>query len=136
MREIMFRGKYIQDGEWTYGSLVTCEAGTFIFQERDIMKGLDVDGWLNGCRMIEVIPETVGQWTGLCDKNGVKIFEGDVVDCPCYTVSYVADVNESKGMIAGWCIQRHNFEGWGYLECDDDHVVLGNPWDNPELMKR
>ena len=136
MRDVLFRGMRIVNGEWVYGNLVTCHGVPYIFPENTIIKGLDIDGWLNGCQMIEVVPETVGQWTGLCDYNGVRIFEGDILDTTCYTVAYVADVNESKGMYAGWYVQRHNFEGWYELECHEGHVVLGNPWENPELMKR
>lgn len=120
MRKIVFRGMRMEDGEWVYGHLVTLNGVVCIFD--------------NG-KSIEVVEETVGQWTGLYDKNGVKIFEGDIVDCNCYTVSYVADVNESKGMHAGWFVQRHIFEGWYELECHEGHTVLGNPWENPELMK-
>ncbi len=121
MRKIVFRGKRVDGGEWVYGNLVTLNGVVCIFD--------------NG-KSIEVVEETVGQFTGLCDKDGVMIFEGDIVDCSCYTVSYVADVNESKGMNAGWCLQRHDFEGWYYLEYHEGHTVLGNSWDNPELMKR
>ena len=126
----------MSDGQWTYGNLVVCDGTPYIFQEQDVRKGLDIDGWLNGCRMIEVVEETVGQWTGLCDKNGVLIFEGDILDHTRYTVAYSRDADGSKGMVAGWCIQRDNFESWCYLDDEEEHVVLGNPWENPELMKR
>lgn len=121
MREIVFRGKTVEGGAWIRGHFVEMEGLPCIF--------------INGMA-VRVVPETVGQWTGLYDRNGKEIFEGDIVDCSCYTVSYVADVDESKGMNAGWCLQRHDFEGWYYLECHEGHTVLGNSWDNPELMKR
>ena len=135
MRNIVFRGMCMGDGEWVYGNLVVCDGVPYIFQEKDVRKGLDVDGWLNGCRMIEVIPETVGQWTGMVDKNGVMIFEGDILDYNRYIVTYSREAIGPNGMMAGWCIQRDNFESWCYLDDEEEHTVLGNPWKNPELME-
>lgn len=67
MREILFRGKRVDNGEWAYGDLLTCDDEMEIYSESHGENG----GW--------VIPETVGEFTGLTDENGVKIFEGDII---------------------------------------------------------
>lgn len=136
MREILFRGKRTDNGEWIEGLLLK---GTFYYDDREILTIVPVDNvFYPRCEISsyeEVIPETVGQWTGLLDKNGKKIFEGDILDTPRWIVSYCADTNAGLGMNAGWYIQRDNFTSWLELENSEWHVVLGNIHDNPELLK-
>lgn len=140
MREILFRGKRKDNGEWVEGYFVNCfdefyrENGPF---PEIIMADAEriCAGEYTYDKAVEVIPETVGQWTGLLDKNGKKIFEGDILDTPRWIVSYCADTNAGLGMNAGWYIQRDNFTSWLELENNEWHVVLGNIHDNPELLK-
>ena len=124
MREILFRGKLKSAGEWAYGNLVVNKQGIYIITPDETVIG----------KYGQVDPETVGQYTGINDRNGKKIFEGDVVNTPRWIVSYCADTNEGYGMNAGWYLQRDDFEGWMELENHCEHVVLGNIHDNPELV--
>ena len=80
-REILFRGKRADNKEWIYGYLVKSEDYIFDYSERiDIPYIIPFDNFnLKDYREYRVIPETVSQYTELEDKNGNKIFEGDIV---------------------------------------------------------
>lgn len=79
MREILFRGKRKDNGEWVEGYLVKYDDEAYIFTQEEVHKGMDMGGYLDCCKMNEVIPETVGQYTGFVDKFNRKIFEGDII---------------------------------------------------------
>lgn len=134
MREILFRGKRTDNGEWVYGSLVYWpgddKIGTIVVFEKE-----DEAGFVLG-EHVEVDLDTVGQYTGITDKNGKKIFEGDILDLPRWYVAYCGDLSEGLGMNAGWYHVRDNFESWDELECNRDHEIIGNIYDNPELIER
>ena len=120
MREILFRGK-TDKGEWIYGDLMRAHLKTFC---GDYHRAMEV-----------VLPETVGQYTGLTDKNGTKIFEGDIVNVITETTRYVVKFDEWR---CGWypfasgdgcgCCEIHTYPP-NYAE------VIGNIHDNPELLK-
>ena len=124
-REILFRGKAktIKPGEWIEGSLVntydwyTREQHCFIVDD-DYQ---DHDEW-------EVIPETVGQYTGKDDCNGKPMFEGDIVKT---NLGHIQTIEWSDDYCAFVCIEK------GYDKpCQVDILdeIIGNRWDNPELL--
>lgn len=73
-REIKFRGKRLDNGEWVYGDLLHLVDGVYISND-------------NGCNMAQVDPDTVCQFTGCIDKSGKEVYEGDVVET--YSRSYI-----------------------------------------------
>lgn len=149
MREILFRGKQVDNGEWVYGSYYHCcetaYGATFIV--------------VNDFGFIEVIPHTVGQYTGLTDKNGVKIFEGDIIKEDCGYEYQIGVVTFGDGYydggvcpFRGWFIDKftlvredeENDEDNFVFACDDhnsllliadEFEVIGNIYDNKDLLK-
>ena len=100
MREILFRGKRMDNGEWVYGNLVRgCDekyAYIVEFGNKELCRNY-----------VNAIPETVGQYTGLKDKNGKKIFEGDIVKC--------VDTNNGGSFTAIVSFGNPNCEyNWGF----------------------
>ena len=126
MREILFRGKRTDNGEWVYGYYTKDKE-----QERSYIKRENIHPCGYMTIDYEVISETVGQYTGLTDKNGKKIFEGDILKNEKGTVfygSYNCKVVLRSGMwfAVGFVeISSNDFE-----LCE----VIGNIHDNPELM--
>ena len=132
MREILFRGKRADNGEWVEGGACQSPILTLIR-----MFCVHNDYYVESGEAV-VIPETVGQYTGLTDKNGKKIFEGDIVDCWSEGVNAQGTVQQRRDGL--WIIypswQKHIM--WGL--CPDEYSnttveVIGNIHDNPELLK-
>ena len=132
MREILFRGKRKDNGEWIEGDLLH---DRFIFSNEKICRIYNEESKLTHRQDI-VIPETVGQYTGLTDKNGKKIFEGDIVK-DSFLLGKVVYATPQDGFdgIAGFMVddvfdglQNYN-DFWNQVE------VIGNIHDNPELLK-
>lgn len=134
MREILFRGKRQDNGEWETGSLVVIRNGCSDEQIyiADKMTGYNTP----------VLKKTVGQYTGLTDKNGEKIFEGDIV-VYCTNTNRATNkefhevVFETRGESGYFGIKISNIETWRFcLEVPAKLMeVVGNIYDNPELLE-
>lgn len=135
MREILFRGKAKAiagcpynngkpDGEWVFG---------YVFSDLGAMKIRQYETDRPECNDYEVDPETVGQYTGLTDKNGVKIFEGDIVSLrKCNELIY-------KVVYDNFRFELHNKND---IACyvlsiykSKDLEIIGNIHDNPDILK-
>ena len=136
MREILFRGK-TNKGEWVRGDLSQHKGG-----KKFIKCGSATSSY-------EIIPATTGQYTGLCDKNGKKIFEGDIVrfgkniyqiifSCGSFAlydeqgemISKIGGINDHCYSLMRLYIECCWEDGWAY-----DIEIIGNIHDNPELLK-
>lgn len=137
MREILFRGKRTDNGRWVEGYLIAdTEFAGKPYYHTYIVNYKSPSGCFGGDIFIEVIPETVGQYTGLTDKNGTKIFEGDILH---------RAYHPAEDLIVEWNDGSYNFlqrihPRWGYqsLCCTQNAVehlkVIGNIHDDPELL--
>lgn len=133
MREILFRGKSEYNGEWIFGSLHIEYGET----DKDGNRNLDhrILGMRGECDY--VIPGTVGQFTGLIDENGKKIFEGDIVHVHDCLVRCDAPFHEFDGVVehrnASFVIVDDFITHYRWI--DYDVTVIGNIHDNPELLE-
>ena len=126
MREILFRGKRADNGEWETGSLVIIRDGC---SDKKVFLADKMTGYHT-----PVIPETVGQYTGLTDKNGVRIFEGDIIQSLESSVTGLVQWFPEHSAFMVWC-KSANEVGFLY-ECAYIIKVIGNIHENPELLDR
>lgn len=130
MREILFRGKRLDTREWIYGYFFLADRKTMIQTESFYT---------------DVLPKTVGQFTGLYDKNGKRIFEGDVVEYqfadeyPTYTgiVKFGVHVIKDSFKVFGFYLKVIQHDYYDNIPLDDDGCfkVIGNIFDNPDLLE-
>jgi uncharacterized phage protein (TIGR01671 family) len=131
MREILFRGKRKDNGEWVYGCILHYGSGAG--EHFYIVVGSMIPGF------VKVISETVGQFIGLTDSNGAKIFEGDIVKTTVKITSGQADTvvhvffSElcASFMLAGGILCSPEF-----MHKNRKYEIIGNIHDTPELLDR
>lgn len=122
MREILFRGKRKDNSEWVEGYYACIGKTTVIFTGE-----LDFSKWDIRAKANVIIPETAGQYIGTADKNGKKIFEGDIVKFgnKTYEIKFIEKYSRFAGTNAH-CVFA------SFLL--NTSQIIGNVHDNPELM--
>lgn len=129
MREILFRGKRTDNGKWIYGDLrhISDWKGGYNPHIVD-----NTNGRNNSVTGLEIIPETVGQYTGLTDKNGMKIFEGDILTIENEGVYAAIKYNESN---AAFYVEDEDHEDYLGEAWETDVVIIGNIHDDPDMVE-
>ena len=129
MRDILFRGKILGLTDWSYGYYAKSGENHFILLDTDNEDNYSI-----------VDPETVGQYTGLKDKNGKRIFEGDIVQWKDENFNNYTSVVEwcgEKWNYPAFDLAKHDYEcnGLQYVHEDCIIEVIGTIYDNPELLE-
>lgn len=140
-REILFKAKRLDNGEWVEGNLITNERNEnqkyigYIFDERN--------GVIEDYDLVEVIPDTICQFTGLTDKNGKRIWENDIISINAY--SYDEPEDDYFGVVkycekdACWVLKNNERFDEIICECFGSYTTQminhGNIFDNPELLE-
>lgn len=148
MREILFRGKRVDNGEWVYGFLFQYKAGQVgigkaqmttevTYSEPEYNDFEHINVWSLYCP--KVIPETVGQYTGLTDKNGTKIFEGDIVTTDIARPYLIVEFRDGCFMFNCNDGDKDYYDIMLPILDEQQTVykhgeVIGNIHDNPELL--
>ena len=143
MREILFRGKRLQGGNWVEGYFFKSDINK---RERESGKATliftpDCDTFITvpECHnSFMVVSDTVGQYTGLKDKNGKRIFEGDIAKVLQGKDKDMAYVGFENGAFMLYPKTGNIYERtlWEYWYNDWDVEVIGNITDNPELLEK
>lgn len=128
MREILFRGKRIDNGEWVEGWYYKRIVHLNTFHQNVVVDAIEVYDGENPLSIAyySVDPATVGQYTGLTDKNGKKIFEGDILAINKWKPYYAVKFEDGTFCMVGTAIPIRHANKFG---------IIGNIHDNPNLMK-
>lgn len=145
MRAIKFRGKRIDTGKWVEGDLIHLDSRTMIADKSMAAYDMGHTHEYISLECVEVYPETVCQFTGLTDRNGIEIYEGDICKCryykhaekDLYLTQKVVFEHASFYVVAGSLVP--DIEPETYANCPlswvDKIEVIANIHDNPELLK-
>lgn len=148
MREVLFKAKRVKNGEWIEGSLIDLDIDSGYYYIVPPYKGASTlpIGFLITDGMELVIPETLCQFTGLCDKNGKKIWENDIIKyhfgeiyAPIkygyYQNCFDSQKAEHIGFYVDWTGDKCLRKDLGYWINMVDTMPVGNIFDNPELLQ-
>ena len=142
MREILFRGKRCDNGEWVQGYYIRAEHHWHnhgIHKDWITLGASANGGWFALHNKYAVKAETVGQFTGLTDKNGKKIFEGDIIKIPDDYDEFginAGEIYEVYFAFGGFRLKPKYSKAKGFwLEDDATVEIIGNIHDNPELLE-
>lgn len=146
MREIKFRGKSTTYKKWKYGTPVNLEQGTIIIEERGVFNDGSASPFFS--KWDFVMSDSIGQNTGLKDKNEKEIYEGDLIKAPSgriYSVIFSTWKHEEKRKFpkvidlyehTGWCISLDGVNPYDLLDSEIcQGCIIGNVFDNPEFLK-
>ena len=128
MREILFKAKRIDNGEWVEGGYSYCKK-----DDTHFITQMSKDHISYISRHQQVDPNTISQWTGLVDKNGNKICENDII---VVNERYKGKVVWSEVWTHYMVIGEENVVIAIHKRWDDVYEVIGNIFDNPELIER
>ncbi len=152
MREILFRGKRVDDGKWVEGCYIKARES----YTNDITNAIMTEEIEHRCvgeyscnGWYEINSNTLGQFTGLCDKNGKKIFEGDILDDRKENECVGVIVFEDGAFRVKWygittMLYPYGYDDAGFGEIKTEHLdmyyidkfeIIGNIHDNPELLE-
>lgn len=143
-REILFRGKLSHSGEWITGNLITARNGNLYIIPPTVFESDGHHLIIDSDSPFLVLPETISQFTGLTDKSGTKIFEGNIVKS---TYLYKGESTVIVGVVEidaynpcfvihyKWQGNGHDCYEYDFVQCGlRENEVIGDIYDNPELL--
>ena len=133
-REILFRGQRVDTKEWVRGDLIQLDSrimiadkGMAAYDKGNTHEHISIE-------CVEVIPETIGQFTGITDRNGKKIFEGDIIKTDLFGKNHFISFGKSAKWGQCFCVQSNNsiiYLTEIYAKSSD---IIGDLHSNPELL--